>query len=72
MAAKFKKIFYDAYEISPRGIIRRVQPAPGTRPGRRLKPYLSNDHYDEPYVSLNVEGYREQWRVRDLIDIAWG
>lgn len=71
MALKFKKIFYGAYEISRRGIIRRVEPAMGTYTGRRLKPYYSNPHYDEKYVSLQFEGYREQWRVSDLIDIAW-
>jgi hypothetical protein len=68
-AAGWKKIYWGYYEISTKGVIRRVKEGKGTWIGRVLKPYHTSysGNSDEGYVCLYVKGKRYQKSVNELV-----
>ena len=67
---QFRKVHYGNYEVSKRGIVRRIQPGQGTHIGKILKPY--NAWYTkEKVVKLSYKGITTQIMLKDLIKRVW-
>jgi hypothetical protein len=62
---------YPDYELSHTGIVRRITKARGTRSGKIIAQYLSDDGY--PTVGLTKEGKRKGVYVHSLVcDVVYG
>ena len=67
----WKRIHYGAYEINKSGTVRRVKKAPGTRPGKVLKPYKRWRVVDWT-VKLHYNGKISQVTIPVLLKRAFG